>query len=113
MKMNAATKSARAAKLIARVVAMSENDAGLRLHAQHLLDRMNLPMSAVLNKVPGGTVTERAALIGVTRQTYYGWLRGVSRPNTKQSKRLAELTGLKWQTINGTRLSPTRAEAAP
>lgn len=98
----------RAKKLVDSLVKLSD-DEGLKRRAFQILDRMKLPMRDVLIKVPGGTIVDRAKAIGISRQTYYSWARGDSRPNGRQSKRLAELTGLDWQDINGrTRLSPPK-----
>lgn len=101
-------KIEKAKKLVEHLIKMSD-DEGLKLRAMQILDRMILPMDKVLEKVPGRTVVEKSAAIGISRQSFYSWKRGTSRPNTRQSKRLAELTGLDWQDINGrTRLSPSR-----
>ena len=57
--------------------------------------RMELvPMSYVMSKVPGETIVEKMAKIGVSRQTYYYWMQGRSRPSQRQADRLAELTGI-------------------
>jgi transcriptional regulator with XRE-family HTH domain len=53
-----------------------------------------LPMAFVLSKVPGETITERADSIGISRQAYYYWLHGRSRPGAVASRKLAQLTGL-------------------
>jgi hypothetical protein len=98
-------------KLLARMFRDTE-DAGLRARALQLIDRMKLPMSSVLAKVPGDTVVEKADRIGITRQAYYLWLRGIARPNTKQSKRLAKLTGYKAIDIRGRALTYTAPTAA-
>jgi DNA-binding XRE family transcriptional regulator len=59
------------------------------------LRRMDLvPMSYILARVPGETVVEKSAAIGVSRQTYYYWLHGRSRPSQPQAEKLAELTGI-------------------
>lgn len=59
------------------------------------LKRMELvPMSYVMSKVPGETIVEKAANVGVSRQTYYYWVQGRSRPSLPQAERLAELTGI-------------------
>ena len=53
-----------------------------------------VPMSYILNKVPGETIMEKAEAVGVSRQTYYYWIHGRSRPSPQQAERLAELTGV-------------------
>lgn len=52
-----------------------------------------LPMDEILAAVPGETVMARAKACGISRQTYHYWLKGYYRPNSKQSHRLARLTG--------------------
>ena len=107
------SKAEKAAILVDRLIAL-DADEGLRLRAMQILDRLRLPMSDVLAKVPGKSVIERAAVIGVSRQTYYAWVRGASRPNTKLAKKIAALTKIPWQDIQGrTRLSPPRLPASP
>jgi DNA-binding XRE family transcriptional regulator len=61
-----------------------------------------LPMSEIMAKVPGATVVEKAAEIGVSRQTCYYWLQGRSRPSLEQAERIAELTGISVHDIRGT-----------
>lgn len=53
-----------------------------------------VPMSYILSKVPGETIVERAAAVGVSRQAYYHWIHGRSRPSIQQAEKLAELTGI-------------------
>lgn len=43
--------------------------------------------------------TQRAALIGLSRQGYYNLIQGVARPNSMTTKRLADLTGLTEEVI--------------
>ena len=66
--------------------------------AQH---RLQMPLTEVLDKVPGDTVTERCENIKwregwqwhhISRQTYYQWLRGFARPSPTQAAVLAKLT---------------------
>lgn len=65
------------------------------LPLQEKIDRLMrmLPMGEILAAVPGETVTARAKLCGISRQTYYSWLREEYRPNPKQAHRLRKLTG--------------------
>jgi transcriptional regulator with XRE-family HTH domain len=59
------------------------------------LDRNERPkLTYVLSKVPGNPITEKAETIGVSRQTYYYWTQGQSRPSLPQAERLAALTGI-------------------
>jgi DNA-binding XRE family transcriptional regulator len=99
-------------KLVDSLVKLSD-DEGSKLRAMQILERMRLPMIKVLDKVPGETIVDKAKTIGISRQAFYSWRRGATRPNVTQSKKLAELTGLNWQDINGrTRLSASRPPAS-
>lgn len=99
-------------KLVSELIAHSPNR-GIRLRAMQIRDRLVLPMDKVLAKVPGNSVTEKCEFIGVSRQAYYYWLRGMSRPNQTQAKRLQTLTGFDWVEIRGkTRLTPFRPASA-
>ena len=85
----------RALKLAERLVkAVPDADEGLLLRVQQVVDRLKTPMSVVLDAVQGDSVTEKCKRIGITRQNYYCWLKGEYRPNLKQSRRLAHITGL-------------------
>ena len=53
-----------------------------------------VPMSYILSRVPGKTIVERAETVGVSRQAFYHWLHGRSRPSLQQAEKLAELTGI-------------------
>jgi len=97
--------------LVAQLVKISP-DEGTRLRAKQIQDRLALPMSVVLGKVPGLTVAAKCKSIGVSRQAYYYWLRGMSRPNVTQANRIAKLTGFNADDIRGrTRLTPTRVSS--
>lgn len=92
----------RALKLAERLLELTpEAEEGLIRRAMQIRDRLKTPMAMVLDKVPGDSITAKAAKIGITRQAYYGWLRGEYRPNLKQAKRLANLTGLSAEDIRG------------
>ena len=72
----------------------------------HALETANQRLSAYLKAkrsiladildsiAPGDSLTARAKLIGVSRQTLYDWLSGKSKPNKMKAKRLAQLTGI-------------------
>lgn len=92
----------RALKLAERLLEITpEDDEGLLLRARQLRDRLKTPMEAVLAKVPGESVTEKCKRIGITRQNYYAWLKGEYRPNPRQSRKLAAITGFKAEDIRG------------
>jgi len=75
---------------------------------------IKMPMELVLSKVPGATVRDKCHLVGVSRQAWYAWLRGESRPNPSQAKRLAELTGLDAEAIRGREiLEPKKKRLRP
>jgi transcriptional regulator with XRE-family HTH domain len=106
------TKLQKARVLVSKLMELDSTDEGLKLRAMQILDRMEMPMSEILSKVPGDSVSAKCVKIGVSRQTWYAWLRGVSRPNTKLSKKIATVTGIKWEDVQGkTRLSPPRPSA--
>ena len=84
------TKAQKAQILVDRLIAL-DADEGLKLRAMQIVDRLRLPMSDVLLKVPGESVIQRAAKIGISRQTYYAWVRGASRPNRRWSLRISDL----------------------
>lgn len=92
----------RAIKLAEKLIEITpETEAGLLLRAMQIRDRLKTPMQDVLAKVPGASVTEKAAKIGITRQAYYAWLKGEYRPNRQQAKRLASLTDYSVEEIRG------------
>jgi DNA-binding XRE family transcriptional regulator len=91
----------RALKLAERLleIAPGNLDEGMLMRVQQIRDRLKTPMAQILEKVPGDSLSDRARRIGITRQCYYAWLRGEYRPNLRQSKRLANLTGLRVEEI--------------
>ena len=86
-------------------------DQGTLSYALKMRERLRLPMSVVLSELdkkwPGLSTSDRAAKLGVSRQTYYGWQQGMFRPDLKLSKKLASLTGFDAEEIRG-RLPPRR-----
>lgn len=93
----------RALKLAERLLELTpDSEEGLIRRAMQIRDRLKTPMSMVLEKVmPGEPVVAKCAAIGVTRQAYYAWWKGEYRPNLKQAKRLAQLSGFKAEDIRG------------
>jgi DNA-binding XRE family transcriptional regulator len=57
------------------------------------------PMAAILAKVPGDTLAERARQIGVSRQTMYVWAQERFRPSADQAAIIAKLTGVPVEQI--------------
>ena len=98
-----AAQRERALKLAEKLIEIApETEQGLIRRALQIRDRLKTPMDKVLAKVlPGSTVTMKCKSIGITRQAYYAWLKGEYRPNPKQAKRLAALTGYKFEDIRG------------
>jgi hypothetical protein len=88
-----------------RLVKMSAQlDPVVAAAARKALDRLRmLPMSEILDKVPGEQWVDKAKAIGVTRETIYGWLKGRCRPYPQQAQRLAEITGFDADEIRGLR----------
>jgi hypothetical protein len=96
----AAERTDEARKLIEKLLKVSP-DAGITARAQKLLNRVKLPMSVVIDKIPGDSVIAKAAKIGVSRQSIYYWLSGITRPSKKQAKVIASLTGFDVDEIRG------------
>jgi transcriptional regulator with XRE-family HTH domain len=102
-------KRTAALKALDALVGMNPGDEGLRLAAMHIRERLALPMSAILDKVPGRFVSHKAEACGVSRQSYYAWLEGKSQPSVEQAKTIAKLTGYTVEQIRGSsRVSATR-----
>jgi hypothetical protein len=105
MSTNARRQQDQAVKLIDKLMKISP-DQGALLRAMQIRERLMLPMKTVLERVPGETIVDKAAACGVSRQNFYNWLRGISRPNPKQAKLLSDMTGYKTDDIRGkTKLS--------
>jgi hypothetical protein len=79
----------------------SGDDRGARRAKRLLAHLQALPMSVILEKVPGNTVAQQAASVGVSRQTFYYWLTGVTRPNDIQARKLKRITGYECDVIRG------------
>jgi DNA-binding XRE family transcriptional regulator len=84
--------------------------------------KLNHPMAAILAKVPGDTLAERARQIGVSRQTMYVWAQERFRPSSEQAAILSKLTGVPIEQImayqegkderdNGAGKTPRKARA--
>ena len=61
--------------------------------------KLRYPLAAILAKVPGDTLAERARKIGVSRQTMYVWAQERFRPSSGQAAIIAELTGVPAEQI--------------
>lgn len=101
--MNEMMKHKEALALIDKIVAL-DPDQGTVAYALKMRERLKLPMSLVLERLwPDLSLSEKARRLGITRQTYYGWLNGLFRPDEELSKRLADLTGFDEEDIKGYR----------
>ena len=91
----------RALKLVERLIKAGGNE-GVTRRAMKMRARLTAtPMSIILDKVPGASVIEKAKALGVSRQTFYYWLDGVTRPNIRQARKLNKITGLSVEEIRG------------
>ena len=98
---NLVDRQREALKLVERLIAL-EPDMGTMQYARKMRERLKLPMTVVLEKLyPDLPVTEKVLKLGVTRQAYYGWLNGLSRPTTKLAKKIGALTGYDAEAIRG------------
>lgn len=102
MTVNSIERQAEELQLVNRLVAIASTKE-IKLMALQVRDRIRMPMENILRKVPGSTATEKSARVGVSRETWYSWKRGESRPNSVQAKRLAELTKISINRIYRTR----------
>jgi hypothetical protein len=105
MKRSTIRKRGEARRLAKAAVALAL-DEGAADHVLRNLERLQarlqlVPMADILAKLPDDTVTARAKRLGITRQAYYDWVNGKSRPNIKQARRLQKLTGFTVQEIRG------------
>ena len=64
-----------------------------------VVHKLRHPMAAILARVPGDTLAERARQIGVSRQTMYVWAQERFRPSSAQAAIIAELTGVPVEQI--------------
>lgn len=98
---NLVERQKEALKLVERLIALGP-DMGTVQYARKMRERLKLPMSVVLERLyPELSVVEKAEKLGVTRQAYYGWINGISRPNMKLAKKMATLTGYEAADIRG------------
>jgi hypothetical protein len=95
----------RAIKIVERLIRAAPNKSVVRF-ATRMHDRLSkrrnaIPMSEVIEKIPGTTVMAKARSLGVTRQAFYYWINGETRPNEKQAKAIHKLTGFSVEEIRG------------
>lgn len=95
---------AQALKLIDRLI-KSSRDPGLARYARKMRSKvLLLPMSEVLKRVPGNSLASKARFLGVSKETCHGWNKGAWRPNEKQARKLAKVTGINLAQIRGGQL---------
>lgn len=99
------TDTERALKVVEKLMKVaprgSVNRFATRLH-DRLIKRLNaVPMTQVIEKIPGASIVAKARACGVSRQAIYYWLNGETRPNEKQAKTLQRLTGFAADEIRG------------
>ena len=85
-----------------QVLATAVQKATLPALASDLLavaHKLRYPMAAILAKVPGDTLAERARAVGVSRQTMYVWASEKFRPSNDQAATIAKLTGVPIEQI--------------
>lgn len=90
-------------------VARKAHDQKLGLMARDLLMRSRgVSIQRILDKVPGKTVTAKCETLGVTRQAWYDWAKGLYRPTGKQAHTLAKVTGYSVKAIAGGDVKPLK-----
>jgi hypothetical protein len=99
------TKQDRALELVERLIKLS-GDPKVRSRAMRMHSRIKLPMSQVLQKVPGDSIIEKAKLLEISRQTWYVWLSGATRPNLAKARQLERITGYTVAEIRGVEEAP-------
>jgi DNA-binding XRE family transcriptional regulator len=83
---------------IETIIALQTLEA-VRRDLQAVAHKLRYPMTDILAKVPGDTLTERARKIGVSRQTMYVWAEEKFRPTGAQAKTISKLTGVPVEQI--------------
>src|SRR5215472_1460733 len=79
--------------LLQRVIALEAN-VNIRNALVSVIDRICWPMSKILAKVPGESAAARARALGISRQTYYAWMREENRPLTEAADTVERITGV-------------------
>lgn len=91
----------KALALVEQLIAL-EPDNGTMAYAVKMRERLRLPMSVVLEKLwPEESIIGKCRRLGISKQTYFGWLNGVYRPDDKRARKLAKETGFSAEDIRG------------
>jgi hypothetical protein len=98
--LNMRSKQERALELVERLIRMS-SDPKVRSRAMRMHSRIKLPMAQVLARVPGESVIDKAKVLGISRQTWYVWQSGATRPNLAKARQLERITGYTVAEIRG------------
>lgn len=93
----------RAQKLAQELVAGADPKSPQHATAMKLWAMLEPPltMAEILELIPAQSVTGRAKLLYVTRQTYYNLRSGTHIPSAATSQRLSALTGVPARAIRG------------
>jgi hypothetical protein len=95
-----------ASRLVAKIAGLQLDDYTLDKVSQLENALELMPMDVVLKRIKatkGATVEDKCRMIGVTRNTWYTWLRGEYRPNKIQAARLEKLTKIPAERFQGRR----------
>jgi DNA-binding transcriptional regulator YiaG len=91
----------RALKIVERLMKVAPNSS-LGRFAVRMRSRLNAtPMAAILEKVPGESISAKARTLGVSRQTIHYWINGDTRPDDVQARKIEKLTGFSVAVIRG------------
>lgn len=83
------------------VQAIDAGNADVRNSALAVLVRLRLPMTKILEKVPGDSVTAKAKAVGASRMAFYNWMNGTTRPRLREAHKISEVTGYSVAEIAG------------
>ena len=101
METDLSERQRQALELVEQLIAL-EPDEGTMAYALKMRERLKVPMSIVLGKLwPELSLIDRCRRLGIAKQTYFGWLNGLYRPDDKRAKRLARETGFSVEAIRG------------
>ena len=90
----------RAMQLVEQLVTIAP-DRDTQDMARALRERLLIPMSAILERMPGDSIAEKARMLQIQRSTFYAWAEGRARPRRGLAEKIAELTGYTWQEVAG------------
>lgn len=95
------TRQKQALELVEQLIELNPDGSTLA-YALKMRERLKLPMSVVLSKLwPEISLIDRCRRLGISKQTYFGWLNGLYRPDDRRARRLAKETGFSAEDIRG------------